>query len=355
MTQRENFLRIIAGQPHEFIPVDFSLCPALIEQYHRKTGAPVDYDYWDYFDFACRNLPVLQPDDPDLGRFLQYHPDLDDHTTIDWVGVGHRSSPNSFHMTQMLHPLGDADSAEQLLAYPLPAFSAGNNPGLKEAANRIHAGGHASVGDMPCTVWETAWYVRGMENLMMDMMSDDPMADVMLDRITDMSVQRAKLYANAGVDILYLGDDIGMQSTIMMSEQLYCDWLKPRLKRVIDAARAIKPDIIVFYHSCGHVTELIPHLIDAGINVLNPIQPESMDFEEVYRDFGDRLAFHGTIGTQSVMPLGTPDDVRRAVNHNLDIADHGRLLVAPTHLLEPDVTWANVMAYVEACRSRSKM
>ncbi|MBQ2256804.1 MAG: hypothetical protein II330_08060, partial [Clostridia bacterium] len=124
-----------------------------------------------------------------------------------------------------------------------------------------------------------------------------------------------------------------------------------RLKRVIDAARAINPNVVVFYHSCGFVTPMIPHLIDAGIDVLDPVQPECMNFADIHAEFGDRLSFHGTIGTQTTMPFGTPDDVRREVFKNLEIAgDKGGLFVAPTHLLEPEVPVENLVAYINACR-----
>ncbi len=193
--------------------------------------------------------------------------------------------------------------------------------------------------------------MRGMENLMMDMMSEDEMAEALLDRVTEASVLRAESYVRSGADALFLGDDIGMQHSIMMSEELYCTWLKPRLKKVIDAARAINPEVVVFYHSCGFVTPFIPHLIEAGVDVLNPVQPECMDFGEIHAAYGDRLSFHGTIGTQSVMPFGTPDEVRRKVFENLDIAgDKGGLFAAPTHLLEPEVPVENVAAYIKACQ-----
>ena len=94
---------------------------------------------------------------------------------------------------------------------------------------------------MQCTVWERAWYMRGMENLMVDMMTEDPIAEAILDRVTEIAVLRAESYARSGVDVLFLGDDAGMQHAVMMSEELYCTWLKPRLSRVIAAARAINP------------------------------------------------------------------------------------------------------------------
>ena len=139
-----------------------------------------------------------------------------------------------------------------------------------------------------------------------------------------------------------------------MSEELYCDWLKPRLKRVIDAAKAIKPDVLIFYHTCGYVVPFIPHLIEVGIDILNPIQPECMNFEEIYKDFGNKLSFSGTIGTQTTMPFGTPEDVRAQVFKNLNIAgEKGGLLVEPTHVLEPEVPWENIEAFIKACEDFS--
>ena len=155
--------------------------------------------------------------------------------------------------------------------------------------------------------------------------------------------------------MIYFGDDIGMQQTIMMSEELYCRWLKPRLTRLVDMVKAINPDILVFYHSCGFIEPFIPHLIEAGIDVLNPIQSECMDFKEICRQYGDRISFHGTIGTQTVMPHGTPEEVKKAVWENLDAAgEKGGLFVAPTHILEPEVPLENILAYVEACRNYRK-
>ena len=190
---------------------------------------------------------------------------------------------------------------QDILDYPLPTYSLKNNADLADRVKALHDRGIASVGNMQCTIWETSWYLRGMENLMMDMLTDEDMAAAILDRVAAMSTQRALLYANAGCDILFLGDDIGMQHSIMMSRELYTTWIQPRLKKLIAAVKAVRPDIIVFYHSCGFIEPLIDDLIDAGIDVLNPIQSECMDFGEIYAKYHDRLVFHGTIGTQKLV------------------------------------------------------
>lgn len=349
-TPRENLLGLLRKQEYDWVPCEFALCESLEEQFHARENT--EEDYMSFFRMPWKRLPDLLPDNDDRSRFLPYHA-AGDHIKLEELdewGIGHRATPTSMHMTQMFCPLREADDTQAVEEYPLPTYSDASNPNLREQVEALHARGLASVGNMQCTVWETAWYIRGMESLMMDMMSEEDGAEILLDRVTEMSIQRARLYAKAGVDILYLGDDVGMQQSLMMSEELYTTWLKPRLKRVIDAAKAVKPDLIVFYHSCGYVEPLIPHLIEAGIDVLNPIQPECMDFEQIFKTYGEKLAFHGTIGTQTTMPFGTPEDVRAAVKRNLEIAGaHGRLFVAPTHLLEPEVPWENIKAYAEAC------
>ena len=350
MTNRENYLSLARRSGFERVPFSFSLCPSLAEKFRAFTSE----NHLD-FPFVEGNVPDLPCDIRPPEFFLSnYYSDcrFRPGTNIDGWGVAHEpGSSEAYHMTYMHNPLRDIDSPEQVLAYPMPVYHDEGLETQRKCVEALRAQDRIAVGNMQCTVWETAWYMRGMENLFCDMMGGDPVATTLLDRVTDIAVQRAVSFARAGVDVLFLGDDIGMQRTLLMSETLYDEWLQPRLRRVIDAARAVRPDILVFYHSCGYVRELIPHLIDAGIDVLDPVQPECMDFRELHDRFGDRLSFHGTLGTQTTMPFGTPDDVRRVVLTNLEIAGgRGGLFVCPTHLLEPEVPVENILAYIRACQ-----
>lgn len=349
MTPRENLLALLRRENYEWQPPEFNLCPSLIEEYKNRTGSSLDY--MDYFQMAWRYIegPIIKNNDE---IYLGYYSDIKPGTTLDEWGVAYEpGSAAAKHMRYMRCPLKGVDSLEEIKNYPFPDFKTADMSGIKSSVDEIHRRGLAAVAMEQCTIWERAWYIRGMEDLMMDMMSDDPIAEYILDTVTEQSVFIAEAYTRAGADILSLGDDIGMQRTPMMSEELYCKWLKPRLRRVIDAARAINPDILVEYHSCGCATMFIPHLIDAGIDILNPIQPESMDFREIYKEYGGKLSFHGTIGTQTTMPFGTPEEVKAKVREHLEIAkEYGGLYVSPTHLLEPEVPWENIEAYAEACR-----
>lgn len=350
-TKRENLLSLLRRNGFESVPVEFSLCPSLEQVYREKTGGTIPYQ--EYFGFPWRHVSDRKLQNHDTEQYrIYFDPPLKPDGEIDNWGVGHEPSPNSMHMTYMRNPLRNAETLQEIQAYPFPDYQNADDSHQKGQVEDIQAKGLAAVGNMQTTIWETAWYLRGMEELMVDMMMEDEKAVYLLDEVTNRSVIRAASYAKAGVDILYLGDDIGMQHSIMMNLDLYCEWLKPRLKQVIDAAKAIKPDILVFYHSCGFVTPFIPHLIEAGVDVLNPIQSECMDFAEIYREYGKDISFHGTIGTQTTMPFGTPQEVKETVWRNLDIAgSNGGLFAAPTHLLEPEVPWENILAYVEACET----
>lgn len=353
MMKRENMISLLRRKGYNEVPVSFSLCPYLQNVYREKEKTNLNVE--EYFGFSSRGVEDARLDEKstDTNRFKKYYDyELKEGTKIDIYGVAREpGSESCMHLTRMHHPLKTADSVEQILEYPMPDFNNADYSHQKDQVEKHHKEGYFVIGGMQTTIWEKAWYIRSMEELMMDMMSDDEKAVVLLDKVTETACARAENYAKAGVDMIFLGDDIGMQKTIMMSESLYVDWLKPRLRKVIQAAKQQNPDVIIAYHSCGYVKPFIQHLIEVDVDVLNPVQPECMDFKEIHDEFGDRISFFGTIGTQTTMPFGTPEDIRKEVFRNLKIAgEKGGLWISPTHLLEPEVPWENVMAYVQACR-----
>lgn len=354
MTPRENLLSLWRRTGYETAPVQFGMCPFLEETYRRETGSKQSYA--EVFEFPWRDMPwprQVPQGEVDWHRYYEEQGEpLDDDAQINpWGAAMEKGSAAAMHMRKKRHPMLHFDSLEQFEAYPYPQWDEDEIAHIEQEVNATHACRLAATGNMACTIWETAWAMRGMESLMMDMLEDEPWAAYLLDRVTDTAVSRARAFCRAGVDHLHVGDDVGMQSRLMMSIEMWRDWLKPRLARVIATAKAARPEVIVSYHSCGYVTPLIDDLIEIGVDVLNPVQSECMDFAEIHAAYGDRLSFWGTLGTQTTMPFGTPDDVRRVVRTNLEIAgDKGGLLCTPTHMLEPEVPWENILAYVDACR-----
>lgn len=142
-----------------------------------------------------------------------------------------------------------------------------------------------------------------------------------------------------------------MQNTLMMSPQIWRRWLKPRLAEVIAVIRAIRPETLVYYHSCGYIEPFIPDLIEIGVDILNPIQPECMDFRKIHEQYGNQLSFWGGIGTQTTFPFGTPGDIRNRVCELVEICgEKGGIVPAPTHVIEPEVPWENLEAMRDEIR-----
>jgi uroporphyrinogen decarboxylase len=330
-TPRENLLRTLRRQGFDQVPVDFWLCESQIEAFRRRTGHE---DYQDWFGLSHRmfEMEVLPPD-----------------TLFDEYGIGHsKGSVLAFHMTRMHHPLKGA-GLNEIMDYPYPAVDPDREKDMTAYVKGLHTAGLASFGFMQMTVWEASWYLRSMEEMLMDMMTDDERATALLDRITDFACAKASAYARAGVDILSLGDDLGAQTSILIDVGLWEKWLKPRLSRVIETARRINPEMLIFYHSCGYIIPFIDPLIEIGVDILNPIQPECMSFDEVHDRFGNRLSFWGTIGTQQLLPFGTAGEVRSECLSRLEkCGEKGGICIGPTHLVEPEVPWENLLAIRDA-------
>jgi len=205
-------------------------------------------------------------------------------------------------------------------------------------------------------IFEPAWYLRGLDNLLVDMVLEPEIAAACLDRMTDVQSGVAARMATAGVDLIVFGDDVGTQKSLMMQPETWRTWLKPTMQRAISAAKNVNPDVLAYYHSDGVIHEIIPDLIEIGVDILNPVQPECMDPAQIKQQYGDQLSFWGTIGTQTTMPFGTPDEVRETVRLRIEtVGRGGGLVIAPTHLLEPEVPWANIDALVEAVRAYGQL
>ena len=210
-----------------------------------------------------------------------------------------------------------------------------------------------SLGEMYCTIFETVWQLRGMEAMLMDFLVNEEMAYALCNRLGEIRCRQSAIYAGLGVDVIRLGDDVATQHGLMMSPTVYRRFLKEPTRRIIRAAKEVNPDVLVFMHCDGKVGELIEDYLDIGVDILNPIQPECNDFDRIADLNFDRISFWGGIGTQSLMPFGTPDDVRGAVAHLNDrFGSKGGMLIAPSHILEPEVPWANVTAFVNAVKDQ---
>jgi uroporphyrinogen decarboxylase len=345
-TPREDLIRCLHRKGFEKVHVDFVFCESQIRRFKKLFGHS---DYETYFGLTHRKLEIPVKKNYSDGCKQFPRETLPESTVFDEYGIGHsKGSAAAFHMTRMHHPLRGACPRE-IVDYPYPTVDESKLDEFKNKVAALRDKGLASLGFMQMTVWEASWYLRSMEELMVDMMLESEAATILLDKITDFACAKARTYAAAGTDILSLGDDIGTQTSIMIGVEFWEKWLQPRLIKVIRAAKEINPDILIFYHSCGYILPFIDKLIESGVEILNPIQPECMSFDEVCEHFGNRLSFWGTLGTQQLLPYGTAKDVYAQTLNNLArCGSKGGIVIGPTHMVEPEVPWKNLMALKDA-------
>ncbi|MFC1574241.1 uroporphyrinogen decarboxylase family protein [Candidatus Latescibacterota bacterium] len=346
MTSRERVLSALNRKPPDRVPAVLygelvGYVPHVAALLEKKCGGIPALEYFG-FDITSFSLAPTS-EQHDFSVFIS----IDKNTTVDDWGVGWKTGRH-LHYAEVQHPLLNR-TLEEIREYPFPDLDAEYRYQQTHDKNRELHGKGLATAYFAGSIFETAWYMRGMEQLFMDIMTESATSDFLLDRITDIVAGSARHLAGADLDLLILGDDIAMQTGMLMSLDMWRETFKPRLMRVIRAAKEVKPDILVFYHSDGNVWDAIPDLIDAGIDVLNPVQPECMDPALVKREFGDSLSFFGTISLQETLPFGTPDDVRAEVKLRMEtVGQNGGLLLAPSHVLQPDVPWENIAALFEA-------
>jgi uroporphyrinogen decarboxylase len=219
----------------------------------------------------------------------------------------------------------------------------------QEAADTVRAYGdrYWIVGVTVCTVFETAWALRGYERLMMDFVEDPDRAEHILDIPYRYHLAAATALVMSGVDMIWIGDDVGAQNAMLISPRLWGRFLKPRMATFITEIKRRKPGLKVAYHSDGNIYPIIPDLIEVGVDVLNPVQPASMDPVRLKSEFGDRLCFWGSIDEQNTLPFGAPEKVRAEVLERIrTLGSRGGLILGPTHHVQLDTPMENFWAMV---------
>jgi len=197
-----------------------------------------------------------------------------------------------------------------------------------------------------CHMWEIAWQLTGFQEIIRMMFTKPSMVERILDGLHKIRMEQARILCDAGVDVIADGDDVGMQKGMMMSPQMWRRFLKPRYAEL--ARLCHRKGVFFFFHSDGWIEPIIPDLIEIGVDILNPVQPECMDPAKLKDMYGDKLCFDGTIGVQSTLPFGSSEDVIREVKERISTLGPTGLILGPTHSMQPDVPIENVLAMYRA-------
>jgi uroporphyrinogen decarboxylase len=198
--------------------------------------------------------------------------------------------------------------------------------------------------------FEKANFARGIENFLADLAGEPAFAKSLLAKIIEKNlVMLENILSSEEIDGVLLGSDWGTQIDLIMSPDTWQEMIRPGEQREYDLIHGYGKD--VWIHSCGNIEKVIPSLIEMGVDVLNPVQPEAMDLGRLKRDFGDRLTFWGGISTQRSLPYGTPEEVCRETVAVRDLLSAGGgYILAPAQEIQCDVPAANMMALIETAK-----
>jgi uroporphyrinogen decarboxylase len=200
------------------------------------------------------------------------------------------------------------------------------------------------------SLYERAWTLRGMQNLLMDFYDHPEFVSGLLNAIADYNIAQVKEALKYDIDAVYFGDDWGQQHGLQMGPRLWRQFIYPVLERMYGVVH--EGEKYVFIHSCGDVDELFDDLISIGVNCINPFQPEVMDVSSLLRKYRGRLTFHGGLSTQKTLPYGTVEEVRAETQRLLDEGCEGSYIFAPAHDVEGDVSLENILAFIELVQSQ---
>lgn len=207
------------------------------------------------------------------------------------------------------------------------------------------------LGAIGFSLFERAWTLRGMDNLLADILEHPAFVDALLDRILEYNLGVIAVALEFDIDAVHFGDDWGQQHGTIMGPALWRRFIKPRLAAMYAMVKGAGK--FVSQHSCGDVQTLFPDLIDIGLDIFNTFQPEIMDVKAMKREFGRDLTFWGGVSTQRLLPFCTPNEVSRNVYYLLDTIGHnGGYICAPTHDVPGDVPVENLVALIETLRGQ---
>ncbi len=323
----------------------------IVQQIARVDDDAMDRLGVDVKNVSPRSSATFQIQIQDMGEYTGFR---------DEWGIGWRMpKKGGWYYDMREHPLSGAVTEADVDRHPWPdPLDPVRFKGILEAARKIIAEEKRAVimGSMSAGIMEMHAWMRGFEDAFADLGSNPALACRIMDRVLDMKLaywDKALGILGDSVDVVQEADDFAGQNGLLLSPRTYRELAKPRHKRLFDFIHS-RTKAKIFFHSCGSVRKVIPDLIEAGVDILNPVQVSAagMDSAELKREYGKDLAFWGGgVDTQRVLGTGTPQEVRQEVRRRVtDLMPGGGFVFNTVHNIQGNVPAENIVAMWEACR-----
>ena len=355
MTSKERVLRAIRHEKTDRPPIYSSLTPQMAQKLADHFGIPREEPANSLLGSRCSFTELLHKMGDDLVGVAACYPDdkpvvktADGLLVNEW---GMTFKDCGLYSEFYKFPLENAESVNDILNYSFPEPHAKGRYDLAKKVIAKYGKNYGIVGDLETTIFETCWYLVGLEKFLMDLMVEPPYVNALLDKVMHVNLEIGKELIRLGVDILWCGDDFGTQTGCIMDPEIWRKHFKPRIQYMITEFKKVNPEVKIAWHSCGSILPIVPDFIEAGLDILNPLQPLATGMEpKFFKDtYGKQLAFFGAIDVQHLLPNESPAKVKSEVKCIASIlGKDGGYILAPAHNIQPDTPVENVLAMYEA-------
>ena len=360
MNKKERFLKTIYKQIPDRPPLYVSLTPQVAKKLSDHLGLPYEEPLDSMLSTRASHMDLLVKMGVDAVGIATCAPSNNPTQTLDngliineW---GMILKPMGLYNEFYEFPLANAQTAADIENYTFPdPFAPGRWDEAKKTIEK-YGKSHGIIADLETTLFETAWYLTGLEKFLMDMMIEAEYIDPLLDKIQFIHTEYGKKMIELGADVLWLGDDFGTQTSLILDVDTWKRVFNPRITQMFAEYRKVNPDIKIAWHSCGTLKPLIPEFIEIGLDILNPIQPMAKDMEPEFlkKEYGKDLIFFGGICVQDLLPNSTPAKIKSEVKRRAEILGHkGGYIIAPAHNIQDDTPIENILALFEAVEELS--
>ncbi len=362
MTSRQRVLTALAFEEPDRVPVDYRLRRDVAERLAAHVGARdeeelqrrlgIDFRSVGVREhhpaFEARTSGALGGSMEKRGRRFVFHPD---GSYEDAWGIVFRPGADGIYEQWISGPFKETDDLGSFAWPGMEIFES-----VDAVRRRVEAwkGEYALVASVNYP-FKICWQMRGLENFLCDMLLEPDWARALWKKVASYEVEKAVRAASAGVDIVAFIGDIAMQNRLLLSVPAWRAIDKPLFAAMIAAVKRANPAVKIMYHSDGDLSEVIDDLIEIGVDILNPIQPESMDPAALKRRYGGRLVLNGAVSIQRTLPFGTVADVRAEIRRLVaDCAPGGGFILAPSNHILADVPLENILEIYRAAGSMAE-